>query len=178
MRRIFALLDTLTFATASVGAVAMVVLMLHVAVEVALRALGTAPVGTIIFVSNYYMALIVCLPLALVERTNAHIQVDVLTSKLPSGVQRHLMGWTLLVSAIVFGVVTYASWIEAVAQYRLDKFEIEGGIRFSVWYGYFALPIGYGLAAFYMVLKFLAYLLGQPLDEPAAITKPEQEMYD
>ncbi|WP_417721111.1 TRAP transporter small permease [Salipiger sp.] len=157
-------IDVLTKALAALAGTAVLALMVHVSADVAMRAFFNTPLtGTIIFVSNYYMILAVCLPLALVERNDAQISVDVVTELLPSGPKRHLYGWTLPISAAVFGIVAFASWNEAVTQWRINKFVIEGGVRFVIWYGYFAVPFGYGMATLWMVLKFIRYLSGRSL---------------
>lgn len=162
MRIVFRAMDVVTWALATLAAIAVVALMVHVCVDVVLRAVFNAPLtGTIIFVSNYYMVLAVCLPLAMVERNSAQISVEVLTELLPQGSKRHLYNWTLLFSMAVFGLVGWASFQEALAQMKLNKFAIEGGMRFIIWYGYFAVPFGYGLAAVWMALKFLIYLTGR-----------------
>lgn len=182
MRRLIKIIDLLANTVMVIAGVILVALMLHVTLDVVTRALfRTAPTGTIVFVSEYYMALIVCLPLAWVERADAHVSVDVFTGLLPGGVQRHLIAWTLPVSAAIFALVAYAAWKEGVTQYRLHKFVIEGGIRFTTWYGYFALPVGYGLGALYMMLKFLKYLVGFETGGGAAESADEaieQVMYD
>lgn len=172
MQRLVRLVDILTLALAVIAGVAVIALMLHVTFDVVMRGLFKAPpTGTIVFVSNYYMVLVVCLPLALVEMQKGHISVDVVTGLLPGEAQKHLNAWTLLVSATIFGVVAWASWQEALAQYKLGKFVIEGGIKFSTWYGYFAMPLGYGFGAVYMGLNFLKYLVGFT-DHP---TPPERD---
>lgn len=184
MRRLARVVDFLTLVLAVIAGIAVVSLMVHVTTDVVMRGLfKKAPTGTIVFVSNYYMVLIVCLPLALVELQKSYISVDVITGLLPARAQRHLYAWTLLVSASIFGLVAWATWQEAVTQYRLGKFVIEGGIRFSTWYGYFAMPLGYGFGAVYMVLNFLKYLTGQDgddgtVDEESETDEFEQVMYD
>jgi len=184
MRRVMHAVDFLTLVLSFIAGVAVVALMLHVTVDVLMRGLfKKPPTGTIIFVSNYYMVLVVCLPLALVEMQKSHISVDVVTGLLPRKVRKHLYAWTLLVSASIFGLVAWASWQEAITQYNLGKFQIEGGIKFSTWYGYFAMPLGYGFGAFYMVMNFLKYLLGGDggsgaIDDESNTEEFEQVMYD
>ena len=68
MRRIIRAVDVLTLTLAVIAGVAVVALMLHVTLDVVMRGLfNKPPTGTIVFVSNYYMVLVVCLPLALAE---------------------------------------------------------------------------------------------------------------
>jgi TRAP-type C4-dicarboxylate transport system permease small subunit len=154
-------IDAITTVLAGIAAVAMLLLMVHVTIDVVLRYLfNSPPPGTIAFVSNYYMVIASAFPLALVERQKAHISVEAITERLPREVQRHLYGWLLLVSAVVYFMVTYASSIEAMNQMRLNRFSIEGSYRITLWYGYFAVPIGYGFGAVYLLLNWVRYLLG------------------
>jgi TRAP-type C4-dicarboxylate transport system permease small subunit len=163
MRSVTRLIDFATTVLAGVAGVAVVLLMLHVTADVVARAvLGNTFPGTIIIVSNYYMIFIVCLPLAMVERADAHIGVDVVTNLFPEQARHRLIGWTYLLSAVVFGLVAYASWIEAVVQFNSGKFALERDIVFPTWIGYFAVPVGYGMGTIYAVLKFVRFLLGQP----------------
>lgn len=180
MQTVIKVIDYLTRAMAVIACVAVVCLMIHVSVEVTLRSLFNHTLsGTIIFVSNYYMILAVCLPLALVERMDAQISVDVLTQLIPPRPRYGLYAVTMVISAIVFGIVAWASWQEALTQFKLGKFMIENGIRFVTWYGYFAVPLGYGMAALWSLLKLARYLAGHGIGPVNGHNKEiEQVLYD
>jgi TRAP-type C4-dicarboxylate transport system permease small subunit len=154
-------IDVLTQAFAVIAGVSVVVMMVHVNFDVILRTtINEVPPGTIVFVSKYYMVLLVCLPLAFVERSDDHIKVDVFTGLLPERVQHVLAGIIFLPSALLFGLVAYASFIEAMQQFQRGSFVIEQDIRIPIWMGYFALPIGYGLGAMLLSLRFVRFLTG------------------
>lgn len=154
-------IDLLSIALATIAGGAVVLMMVHVTGDVILRAFfNTPPVGTITFVTNYYMLLLVCLPFAYVERINGHISVEVLSERLPKRLTHHLYSWTYLLSAAVLILVTWASWQEAVEQVKMNTFVIDRNIRIPIWYGYFAIPLGYGMWALYLILKFVEYLTG------------------
>ena len=139
-------------------------MMLHVTIDIVLRFLFDAPLtGTITFVSHYYMVFLVCLPLAFVERADGHIAVDVVTDRLPERWSYHLRHIALIPSAAVVGLVAYATWDEAVGKYQRGTFLMEQGLEVPIWIGYFALPLGYGLMALYLLLKFAGYLQGRPI---------------
>lgn len=164
MRAIGRFVDMLVSASAVIAGAAVVLMMVHVSVDVTLRYLvNSPPPGTITFVSNYYMVALVCLPLAFVERMNGHISVEVLTERFPSRFGHHLYNLTLLLSASVTALVCWATWQEAVSKYMLQTFIMERQFRIPIWYGYFALPAGYGLMTLYLLLKFAAYVTGTPL---------------
>lgn len=163
MRTVTRYIDFATTVLAGVAGVAVVFLMLHVTADVIARAIfGNTFPGTIIIVSNYYMIFLVCLPLAVVERSNAHINVDVLTNLFAERVKEPLFGWTYLLTAVVFGLVAYGSWVEAVVQFESGKFALERDIVFPTWIGYFAVPVGYGMGTIYALLKFARFLVGKP----------------
>lgn len=158
------LLDTLTRVTGIIAGVCIVAMMAHITLDVVMRAFFNRPlVGTITFVANYYMVFLVCLPLAFVERFDGHISVEVLTGQFPPNLRRHLYGWTYPLTATIFAVTAYATWIEAQSKAALGTFLIEKDMAIPIWFGYFALPLGYALLSAYLVLKFVAYLGGHPL---------------
>ena len=157
-------LDAATNVTGVIAGACIVAMMVHITIDVILRAVFNSPlVGTITFVANYYMVFLVCLPLAFVERFDGHISVEVLTGQLPPRIRRHLYAWTWPVTAVIFGLTGYATWIEAQSKAALGTFLIEKDIAIPIWFGYFALPVGYALLSLYLLMKFLAYLLGHPV---------------
>lgn len=174
MRAIHRTLNILTLITAVIAGVCVVVMMLHVTVDVLARLVGGRSLtGTIAFVVNYYMVIVVCLPLAFVERFDKHIAVDVLTDRLPGALRRHLRGWMNLLAAAVYGVLTYATWLEAESKYQRGSYAIENDLVLPIWYGYFTLPIGAAFLTMYLVLKFLAYLSGSPLETDRMLTNDD-----
>ena len=79
------LLGRLANALAFLGGIAVVLMMLHICADVIAKYVFNSPIpGTLEIVSNYYMVATVFLPLALVERKNAHIAVEILSQHLPT----------------------------------------------------------------------------------------------
>lgn len=172
--RLGRLLAAITNITTVIGGLAIALMMLHVTLAVAARyLLGTPLPGTMTIVSYYYMIIAAYIPLAYAEQKEAHISVEVLTEQLPAGVQRHLAGWGLLLSATVFTVLTWRTWIEAVGKYSDGASVVQGNASIIIWPTYFVLPIGFALMALVAVYKFLLYLTGarSGLDEHRA--RPE-----
>lgn len=176
MGQVKRILDVAVDLTGVAAALAVLLMMLHVTTDIVLRYLFNAPPpGTITFVSHYYMVFLVCLPLAFVERANGHIAVDVVTDRLPERWSYHLRHIALLPSAAVVGLVTYATWVEALGKFKRGTFLMEQGIQVPVWIGYFALPLGYGLMTLYLLLKFVAYLQGRPVPYGAGASAADSE---
>lgn len=145
-------------------------MMVHIALDVVLRNFFNYPLpATITVVSYYYMAIAAFMPLALAEQRNAHISVEVLTEHLPAAVQKHLAGWLLLLSAVVFALLTVCSWNEAMGKYVTSASVVQGESSLAVWPTYFFLPLGCGLMLLMVVLKFLAYITGRPLAVEAPV---------
>ena len=134
-------------AASIVGIAAMGLMVLHVTVDVACRLFGITLPGTVAFVANYYMLFVTFLPLVVVERDRSHIEVEVIAQHLPDRVQALLRILAWLLVAAVLGFLGWESAHEAMRAYRARMFIIEQSIRFDTWIPYFALPVGYFLAA-------------------------------
>jgi TRAP-type C4-dicarboxylate transport system permease small subunit len=140
---------------------AVALMMVHITADVIARYVFNYPLpGTISIVSNFYMVLVAFLPLAFAEQKSAHISVEVLTERFPAGVQRHLAGWLLLVSAVVFAFVTVRGWGEASAKQAINASIVQGDDTIAIWPSYYFIPIGCGLMSVVCAYKFLVYLTG------------------
>ena len=146
------LIHSLTF----IGALAVILMMLHVTLDVAGKYLFNSPIpGTVAIVSQYYMVAVCFLPLALAERDNAHITVEVLADMLPRRTQNQFgVAWTLL-SLILFSLLTWRNWIEAGLKRDLAAFVIEQDYRIPVWPSYYLLPIGTGAMCLVLIHKLV-----------------------
>lgn len=144
-----------------IGVLAIILMMMHITLDVAGKFLFNAPVpATISLVSNYYMVVVAFIPLALVETRNGHISVEVMTEFLPLRSQYHLYSWTYLVSAAVFGVLTWRTWLEAMRTYEAGTFMVEQGVKIITWPSYFFLPIGTGLMVAVLLYRWVLYVSG------------------
>ncbi len=169
-------IDRITSALAAIAAFAIGLMMLHIVISVITRSgFDYSLPGTITIVSSYYMVVVVCLPLAFVERNDAHISVDFLTNYFPKRVQVQLFGWTFLLSALVFGLVAYSSWQEAIAKFAINQVSVERNIAIPTWVGYFAVPIGYAMGTVYALLRFARFIAGKPLELTATDLESKAE---
>lgn len=149
--------------TAIVAGLMICMMMLQVSIDVIGRYGFNAPLpATIVFVSHYYMLFVVFLPLAVPERTDSHISVEIVTEHFPRAVQRHLRSWLYLVGAAIYLAMARASLLEAMAKYGSSARLIESNLAVLIWPGYFILPVGCGLIALVLAYKFVAYLTGLP----------------
>lgn len=164
MKLTLTIIDKITLYLGYVAAVAVVLMMVHVTLDVVMENLFNRPLpATLIIVSNYYMPLVTFLPLAFVERLDNHVRVDVVTQFLPLGTQKHLFGWIFLLCFAICALLTYATWLEAVNKYQVGSFSLERGVGVPTWPARFAAPVAYGLLAVLFLFKFIAYIIGSDI---------------
>ncbi len=174
MRRV---LYGLSNALGLIGGVALVLMMLHVNLDVFGRYVFNSPVpGTLEIVSNYYMVAVVFLPLALVERQNAHISVELLSQHLPRIPRIVLIGFASLAAAVYFAAFTWQTWLDAVAKYQIGEY-IRGQIVIINWPSRFLLPVGCALITVLLVWKAWRLFRGDEtvLEKPREVVGTELE---
>lgn len=138
---------------AFVAGCALLAMMLHINLDVAMRYIFSAPFGnTIEIVSTYYIVAIVFLPLAVVEVMNAHISVEILTQHLPKRLAEILIGLVAVVSAVYFGAFAVRSWEDAAQKFSVGEVAL-GNSQITVWPTRFYLPIGCGLLTLVLLYK-------------------------
>jgi TRAP-type mannitol/chloroaromatic compound transport system permease small subunit len=82
---------------------------------------------------------------------------------MPLVAQRHLFGWTFVLCMVMCGLLTYATWLEAVSKYQIGSFVLERGTAVPTWPARFAPPASFGLLTLLFLFKFLAYVLGSDI---------------
>lgn len=125
------------------GAVFVVLMMLHVTLDVGLRAaVNGRLVGTLEIVSYYYMILLVLLPMGYVELRHEHIRVDLFAQMMPRRMQLALYVFACLTGLLYFGLLTWQSfddaWGSTVRQETIMANQI-----FYIWPSRWALPVGF-----------------------------------
>jgi TRAP-type C4-dicarboxylate transport system permease small subunit len=163
-------IDRITESFSLLGGLALVLAMVHVNLDVALRYLIGAPLsGTIEIVSYYYMIALVFLPLAAVERRNGHISVELVSQKLSPRHQRILIGLVSLVSAVYFGLLAWRLWLDAVEKAQVGE-TYTGSLSLPIWPPRFFMPLSCGLLTVLLIYKSVRLLSGDPspLEKPAS----------
>ncbi|MGY9057034.1 MAG: TRAP transporter small permease [Alphaproteobacteria bacterium] len=155
------LLARCTDLTLIIGLVAVGLMMMHITIDVAGKFILNEPVpATIALVSSYYMVVIAFLPIAFAETRNSHITVEVLTELFPMRTQMHLYSWSYALSALIYGLLTYRMWHEAVRAQGNGTFIMEQSTKLLTWPSYYLLPIGCGLMTVVLVYRFILYVTG------------------
>ena len=143
-----------------IGGLGLVLMMLHITADVIARYIFSAPLhGTVEIVSAYYMVAVVFLPLAMIERVNGHIVVELVTQHFPRRLQEILIAVVALLSAAYFVAFTWQTWGDAMKKYAVGE-EALGTVSIVVWPTRFYLPIGCGLLALVLVHKAFRLFAG------------------
>ena len=159
MKSVLKVVDGITLVLSTLAAIAVVVMMVQVTLDVVMELLFNTPLpATLTLVAKYYMPMVTFLPLVYVERLNQHVAADVVTQFIAPGGQRHLAGWIFLLSAAVCAMLTYATWVEAIDKFETGSFAMERNMKIPIWPVRFAAPASYALLTLLFVFKFIAYI--------------------
>ena len=143
-----------------IAGAALILMMLHIAAEVIARYVFNAPLnGTVEIVSTYYMVAVVFLPLALIEKRNGHIVVELVSQHFPARVQEIQIALVALASALYFGAFAWQTWGDALQKFGVREVTL-GNVPVTVWPTRFYLPIGCGLIALVLVHKAVRLFAG------------------
>jgi TRAP-type C4-dicarboxylate transport system permease small subunit len=134
---------------AFVGAVAIVVLMFHIVVDVTGRYLFNHPfAGTLETVTYYYMVMVVALPFAYVTRAQGQIAVEMFTSWLPKRWIHLIDASAGLLMLIYVGVLAWKIGQEAVSMTVIGEVHDAGTMQFVTWPSRWIPAIALGVMAF------------------------------
>ena len=91
------------------------VMAVHVVADVSSRYLFNTPLtGTIEIVSNYYMVIVIFLPLPYITHRRAHFSAEVFTDLAPPQVFRLVLLFADLLTAVLAAFATWQSYVTAV----------------------------------------------------------------
>ena len=154
-----------------VAGCAVILMMLHINLDVAMRYIFSAPfANTIEIVSSYYIVAIVFLPLALVERLNANIAVEILAQHLSKRKAELLIAVVAIASAAYFAALAWTTGIDAYGKYEVGEVAL-GNSQITVWPTRFYLPIGCGLLVLILLNKARRLFIG----DSAVLAHPSDE---
>lgn len=133
---------------ALVGAIGVVIMLLHIMAYVVMRTFFSAPIpATVEFVSSYYMVIVAFLPLAWAERRGDMIAIEVFAGFYKGVVGTAVDIFVALVTAGAYVLLAYTTLLVAMREAASGAFVISLSVAVPIWPGYFALPLGFGLAA-------------------------------
>lgn len=131
-----------------IGALCVIMMMLHVTADVAGRYLFNTPVpGTIVVVANYYMVVVVFLALGVAEEKRAHISVEFVTDLMPPRAQTGFSVFSGILTVGVIVVLMIGGWTEAMKKTNIGATMEQGSQRIEIWQSYWLVPLGAALMA-------------------------------
>lgn len=164
MRRLVTIRDAFLAALAVIGAVATVMLMLHVFADVVMRNLFNRPIpATWEIAVNYYMVAMAFVPLAWLEKSGGMVQVEVINGALSPTMLRISDMLVAVFSAAVYATLAWVTWRVAMRNMATGTFVLTNQIRVPTWPAYWLPPVGFALAS----LSCLLRLLPAPKESPA-----------
>jgi len=140
--------------SARVGEVCIFIMTLLVTVDVLLRASIGKSTLVAHEVSGYLLVAIACLGLSHAQRQGMHIEVTLLTGKLPQK-WRERMLTTALFAAMVFMI--WFAWVTVgpfVFKYVTHTTSLTI-IRLPMWIPYLVIPVGLGMYALQLLIEFI-----------------------
>ena len=131
---------------ALIAGLAVALMMFHVTLDVIFRYVLNQPLaGTLTMVTYHYMILAAFVPLAFVQRRDAHISVEVFTELMPSTIRRLLSILTNTLTMVVMALLAWRGGDAALQAMRKGLAQVQGDTEIIVWPAYFAIPLGAGL---------------------------------
>lgn len=144
----------------------LVLMMLHVTADVAMKYFFNAPIiGTLETVSYYYMVSVVFLPLAMIELRQEHVVVDLIFGKFPKRLQIAVYLFGAALALIYFGMMTYQTLIDAIKA-TSDRETVMANFLFYVWPSRWGLPIGLGSLMLAIALNAVKVILTGTIPQP------------
>ncbi|MCP2237116.1 TRAP transporter small permease [Prauserella halophila] len=144
----------------ALGAAAVVVMMLHIVTNAAMRAFADAPLtGTNEYVTYWYMPVVAMLGFVVAQREWGHTEATVVHDRLPRRNRFELRIAGLVLVGVVCAGFAWFGWLEALHNREL---ELTGGvIGVVVWPVTFLVPVTYTVLTVH-VLTEVALLLTRP----------------
>lgn len=161
MSQISNLADRLSRMLAFVGALGVILMMVHVCADIVARTItGASLPATVEIVCYYYMVLVAFLPLAWVERKGGMITVELMELMMSPRMVKISDVTVAVLSFCIYAVMAYATWITAIKNYSTGTFVVALQVKIITWPGYFLPPVGFALAALILAVRFLQITTG------------------
>lgn len=147
------ILDIFVNIAAWIAGAATILMMLHVAADVAGRNFFNAPItGTLEIVSAYNMAALAFLPLAYLAREKSHIIVELFTGWMKPNPRSILDGLVAIVTVVYIAIFTWKALEVAIAKTAIGDAREAGFGYVPVWPGRWVVFVGFGLMLAYVAI--------------------------
>lgn len=165
--RLDRLVNWMAAGLALVGAAGVVVMLLHISAYVVMRLFIATPIpATVEIVSSYYMVLVAFLPLGWAERRGDMIAIEVFAGFYRGVVGKAVDIFVAVVTAAIYAVLTYTTWLVAMREYEAGSFVISLSQAIPTWPGYFVLPVGFFIAMLVTLYRIVDVVA--PVEQPVA----------
>lgn len=166
MQPILRFTDRIAQFLALLAAVGVLAMMLHVGADVIWRTLSGRPLpATVEIVSRYYMVIIAFLPVALVERQNAMISVELIDAAMGPTARRLSNIAVALLALAIYAVMVRTTWTTAMQNFHTGTFVVALNSKIQVWPTYFIPPVGFALAGFVVLVRLAELALGPRMND-------------
>lgn len=161
-----AALDALACVMLALAGIALAIMALHIVADIGGRYLFSAPLpGTVEIVARYYMVLLVFLPLAWVQKENAHFAAGIFTDRLSVRARIKLQGFTQAGMAVVAALLAWVSVLAAQHATSVSEQVQAAEFIMQVWPARWVLPASFASMAVYAALQaWNALVLGTSTD--------------
>lgn len=144
---------------ALIGAAAVVAMMVHICIDVALRNLFRLSMNTTPeIVARYYMVAIAFLPLGWIELRRQMVSVELIDAFLSPRVRMVSDVIVCLLAALVYGFLARATLLNALKEARSGTFVELVSWKMPVWHSYFLPATGFGFACLACLITAVATL--------------------
>ncbi|MAY86879.1 TRAP transporter small permease subunit [Arenibacterium halophilum] len=156
-----ATLDWLSNRLLEISGLLLLVMMLHVTLDVALKYLLNQPVpGTLEVVSYYYMVGTVFLPIAFIELTRGSVAVDLFYGMMGRRAQIACMAFVLAMCVAIYSGLAWITYGDAIKSFTRGEV-VMGPVTVVVWPSRFVLPISFALGALVCLYHLFRMLTDQ-----------------
>ncbi len=147
------------------GGIGLLLMMLHITLDVFLKAVFNSPIqGTVEISSYYYMVAVVMLPMAFVELEDSQISVDLLFNHFPARIRSVCLLLAFIGTAGVLAVMAWRTGQDAIRAFRVGEV-VMGSREIVVWPARCMLPLGFSLAAVTAAMRAIMLLQGKPVTQ-------------
>ncbi|MDX2484976.1 MAG: TRAP transporter small permease [Pseudodonghicola sp.] len=137
----------------AIAAAAMILMMLQICADAAMRTIASSSVpGTLEIVSFYYMVSVVFLPLAYIQLHRGHVIIELFTTGLSVRATACLDGLVYTLAGLAMGYFTFAAFNKAIAMTHLGEFVL-GVILVFTWPARWLVVAGTGLMSLVYALS-------------------------
>ncbi len=171
MTRLVRLATALTRVLALIGALGVLLMMVHICIDVLARNLFSVSIHvTTEMVARFYMVSVAFLPLGWLEMRRDMVSVELIDFAMPPLLLKISDVAVCLISGAIYAVLAWVSWGSAISNWHSGTYVELVTFKMPVWQSYFLPPLGFAVAALACVVLALDYA------RPGTITGTEDHL--